>query len=139
MGLAKEDTCLLSNTQIYGTLTCVVRFTWSQVHPLAMPTIWLHASCVSSGLIELWKWCIDMGVPGAMSLNMVTCSIIFWSLVFPTALFGCELWRLNSSSNKLVEDFQLYAGWHVRRFYYRTPNVCSFLLYDGYALRELSR
>ena len=59
-------------------------------------------------------------------LNIATCNIIFWSIVVPIALFGCELWRLNGDSINMLQSFQIYAGKKFQRFYSRIPNVCSF-------------
>ena len=59
-------------------------------------------------------------------LNMITCNVIFWGIVVPTALFGCEIWCLTASDIASIEDFQVYAGKRVQRLHPRTPNVCSF-------------
>ena len=44
----------------------------------------------------------------------------------PVALYGCELWRLDGDSIKILETFQIYAGKRIQRFYSKSPNVCSF-------------
>ena len=59
-------------------------------------------------------------------LNINTCNYVFWTIIVPIALYGSKLWRLNSGSIKLLDDFQIYAGKRVQRFYTRTPNSCSF-------------
>ena len=65
-------------------------------------------------------------------LTVATCSIIFWVVVAPIALFGTELWILNDKSVSLIESFQIYTGKRVQRLFDRSPNSCSF-----YTLRWL--
>ena len=55
---------------------------------------------------------------------MATCNVIFWSLVIPVALHGCEIWRLNGNAIALLETFQLYAAKKIQRFYSGVPNAC---------------
>ena len=57
-------------------------------------------------------------------LTMATCNVIFWSLVTPTALYGCEIWRLNGNAVALLETFQHYAAKKIQRFYSGVPNSC---------------
>ena len=59
-------------------------------------------------------------------LSVVTCCVIFWSIVAPIALFGCEMWILNDRTVRLLDDFQIYAGKRVQRLYSKSPNICSF-------------
>ena len=59
-------------------------------------------------------------------LNIATCNYIFWTIVVPIALYGCELWRMNSDSINILNTFQIYAGKKVQRFYFKSPNICSF-------------
>ena len=59
-------------------------------------------------------------------LTVATCSIIFWVVVAPIALFGSELWILNDRSVSLIESFQNYAGKRVQRLFCRSPNSFSF-------------
>ena len=69
-------------------------------------------------------------------LNIATCNVIFWTVIVPIALYGCELWHLNCDSIKILETFQIYAGKKVQRFYPRSPNTCSFF---GLGWMQLTR
>ena len=57
-------------------------------------------------------------------LTIATCDIIFWSLVLPTALYGCKVWHLNDRSLPMLETFQLYAAKKKQRFVTGVPNIC---------------
>ena len=57
---------------------------------------------------------------------MNTCNTVFWSVVVPTVIYGCELWLLNDKSLDLLEVFQNYVGKRIQRLHPRCPNVCSF-------------
>ena len=59
-------------------------------------------------------------------ITMATCSVIFWSVVVPTTLYGCELWIMNDASLNLIEDFQNFIGKRTQRFHPKIPNICSF-------------
>ena len=61
---------------------------------------------------------------GRNGLTIATCNIIIWSLVVPTSLYGCEIWRLNNDVISLLESFQIYAAKKIQRFYGRVPNAC---------------
>ena len=58
-------------------------------------------------------------------LTMTTCNIIFWSVVVPVALYGCEIWLLTGEHIQLLETFQNYACKKIQRFHLRIPNTCS--------------
>ena len=57
---------------------------------------------------------------------MNTCNVIFWCIVVPTALFGCEIWCLTANDIAYIEEFQVYAGKRIQRLHPRAPNICSF-------------
>ena len=42
-------------------------------------------------------------------LNMSTCNVIYWSVVIPTLLFGCEVWFIKNKDIELLNGFQRYA------------------------------
>ena len=58
-------------------------------------------------------------------LTMSTCSVIYWSVIVPTTLFGCELWVMNATKLDILEEFQNYVGKRIQRFHPRIPNACS--------------
>ena len=59
-------------------------------------------------------------------LSVYTCNVIFWSIIVPIALLGCEVWILNDKAVEAVEAFQVYEGKRVQRLFRRSPNVCAF-------------
>ena len=59
-------------------------------------------------------------------LSMYTCCMIFWSIIVPIALFGCEMWVLNDCAVKAIEEFQVYAGKKIQRLFSKSPNICAF-------------
>ena len=59
-------------------------------------------------------------------LNIITCNKIFWSVVVPTLLFGCELWILSDKDKENLLAFQRYAGRRIQRFPQRSPNASCF-------------
>ena len=67
-----------------------------------------------------------VGIRGK-GLNMYTCNIIFWCIVVPTALFGCEIWCLTANDISCIGDFQVYAGKRLQRLHPRSPNICGFV------------
>ena len=59
-------------------------------------------------------------------LTASTCSIIFWVVIAPIALFGSEMWVLSDKSARIIEEFQNFAGKRVQRLFNKSPNICSF-------------
>ena len=66
-----------------------------------------------------------VGIRGK-GLNMNTCNVIFWCIVAPSALYGCESWCLTENDVNEIRDFQVYAGKRLQRLHPKSPNVCSF-------------
>ena len=59
-------------------------------------------------------------------VTIATCDILFWTIVVPTTIYGCELWILDDAVLTLLEDFQSYIGKKVQRLHPRSPNICSY-------------
>ena len=59
-------------------------------------------------------------------LTILTYNIIFWSIIVPIAINGCELLVLTDKHINILEEFQEYAGRKIQRFYVRTSKACSF-------------
>ena len=57
---------------------------------------------------------------------MATCNVVFWSVVVPTAIYGCEVWIMDAASLDLIEEFQNYVGKRMQRLHSRAPISCSF-------------
>ena len=43
-------------------------------------------------------------------LNMITCNIIFWTIIVPILSFGCEMWVLTERDKENIMAFQRFAG-----------------------------
>ena len=54
-------------------------------------------------------------------LNMAVCNLIFWSVVFPTTVFGCEVWVLDDKDLENINNFQKMAGRRIQRFNSNSP------------------
>ena len=50
-------------------------------------------------------------------LTIATCSVIFWSIVVPTALYGCGMWVLDHNSLNMIETFQNLVGKRIQRLH----------------------
>ena len=60
-------------------------------------------------------------------LNMNTCNMIFWTVVVPTLLFGCEVWMVKIKDIDMIMAFQRYAARRLQRFYPRSLNSTCYL------------
>ena len=66
----------------------------------------------------------NMGViKGGLNLN--TCNLIFWSVVFPTLTFGSEIWIIKHRDIELLRGFQRYAARRLQRLHSRSINSTS--------------
>ena len=59
-------------------------------------------------------------------LNLNTCNLIFWSVVFPTLSFGSEIWVIKDRDIELLQGFQRYAARRLQRLHSRSINSTSF-------------
>ena len=63
----------------------------------------------------------NMGVvKGGLNLN--TCCLIYWSVVFPTLSFDSEIWVLKDKDIELLRGFQRYAARRLQRLHQRSIN-----------------
>ena len=58
-------------------------------------------------------------------LNILTCCIIYWTVVIPTLCFGCELWILKQKDIQILQSFQRYAARRIQRLHPRSLNATS--------------
>ena len=58
-------------------------------------------------------------------LNILTCCMIFWTVVIPTLCFGCELWVLEQKDIQILQSFQRYAARRIQRLHSRSRNLTS--------------
>ena len=86
----------------------------------------------NSGIIEritkgrrVFNSIAGVGIRGG-GVTVATCSVIFWSVVVPTTLYGCELWVMNDSNLSIIEEFQIYIGKRVQRFHPKIPYTRSY-------------
>ena len=66
----------------------------------------------------------NMGVMRG-GLNLYTCCMIYWSVVFPTLSFGSEIWVLKAKDVELLRGFQRYAARRLQRLHARSINSTS--------------
>ena len=58
-------------------------------------------------------------------LNILTCCMIYWTVVISTLCFGCELWVLEQKDIQLLQGFQRYAAGRIQRLHPRSLNLTS--------------
>ena len=59
-------------------------------------------------------------------INMVTCNLIFWSIIVPITLFGSELWILQDQDMIDIDFFQRQIGRRIQRFHSKSPKETCF-------------
>ena len=59
-------------------------------------------------------------------LTIRICNTIFWSVVVPIAMYGCELMFLTEGHISILEEFKEYAGRKLQRFHVRFSRACAF-------------
>ena len=66
----------------------------------------------------------NMGmIKGGLNLN--TCCLIYWSVVFPTLTFGCEAWVIKPKDIDMLQGFQRLAARRIQRLHARSINSTS--------------
>ena len=66
----------------------------------------------------------NMGVVRG-GLNLHTCCLIYWSVVFQSLCFGCEVWVIKPKDVELLQGFQRYAARRLQRLHPRSINSTS--------------
>ena len=61
-------------------------------------------------------------------LILKSCNLIFWTIVMPTLLFGCEVWVIKNNDINMLNAFQRYAARRLQRLHTRCYNITSFFL-----------
>ena len=56
---------------------------------------------------------------------MLTCNLIYWTIVVPIVSFGSEIWCLSEADYDNLGRFQIHIGKRIQRFPSRAPNSCS--------------
>ena len=69
--------------------------------------------------------CAGIGIRKS-GLTMMTCNLIYWSIVIPIITFGSEIWCLSDQDYDNLNSFQRCIGKRIQRFPPRTPNCTSF-------------
>ena len=59
-------------------------------------------------------------------LSMAVCNLLYWSVIIPTTLFGCELWVLTDPEIEKLQLFQRQASRHFQRFDPASPTESCF-------------
>ena len=69
--------------------------------------------------------CAGIGIRKS-GLTMLTCNIIYWSIVVPILTFGSEIWCLSEHDYGNLISFQRLIGKRIQRFPSRAQNSSSF-------------
>ena len=68
--------------------------------------------------------CAGLGIR-KNGLTMLTCNIIYWTIIVPIVTFGSEIWCLSEADYDKLGKFQVHIGKRIQRFPPRAPNSCS--------------
>ena len=76
------------------------------------------------------RWVLNMSTNVGIikgGLNLYTCNVIFWTVVVPTLLFGCETWFIKTKDIDMLSAFQRYAARRLQRLHFRSLNVTALM------------
>ena len=59
-------------------------------------------------------------------LTMMSCSLMFWSIIVRIVTFGSKIWCISESDYDNLTSFQRLVGKRIQRLPPRAPNCCSF-------------
>ena len=59
-------------------------------------------------------------------LTIYSCNLIFWTVIMPIVIFGCEIWVTQDSDAEELNSFRRFAGRRIQRFPNSSPNITSF-------------
>ena len=58
---------------------------------------------------------------------MMSCNLIFWSVVMPILTLVSEIWILSDKDHEIIQNFRRYSRRRVQRFpqTQQTQNICA--------------
>ena len=73
---------------------------------------------------QAFNACAGLGIR-KNGLTMLTCNIIYWTIVIPIATFSSEIWCISETDYEKLNRFQIHVGKRIQRFPPQALN-CSF-------------